>query len=287
MSERTQEETLKELKTKLREQKLLARKKPWMFYEPLQKQQMFHKDPSQIVFVLGGNRSGKTFAGGKEANDYAAIRKPGMDRPTKIIIGARDYSILAQVVWPAFTRFFEPHECPDSCIGWLDKRRRIPQDARLPNGTHVICRTFEMGPEKFASFDKVDAIWLDECPPFDVYKECRMRLIDRGGRMWITMTPWWGKSKASSPMWVFTNVIVPFDNGDLKGFNLHYWNMEDNIHISQDEVQKVKQDIISDEELDARLYGKFRLLVGNPVFDQQILLAMRRACSPPLNKVAC
>lgn len=55
------------------------------------------------------------------------------------------------------------------------------------NGSIMLFKSYDQKREAFQS-DDIDGIWNDEEPPYDIYREERMRLIDRDGEMIFTMT---------------------------------------------------------------------------------------------------
>ena len=49
-------------------------------------------------------------------------------------------------------------------------------------------KSVDQGREKFQGAS-LDYVWFDEEPPLDIYEECKMRVIDRCGEIYGTMTP--------------------------------------------------------------------------------------------------
>ena len=49
-------------------------------------------------------------------------------------------------------------------------------------------KSCDQGREKFQGAS-LDFVWFDEEPPQDIYEECRMRVLDRAGDIFGTMTP--------------------------------------------------------------------------------------------------
>ncbi len=65
----------------------------------------------------------------------------------------------------------------------------------------VAFKSCDQGREKFQGAS-LDFVWFDEEPPKDVYDECRMRVIDRVGDIWGTMTPLKGLT------WVYDEIYL-------------------------------------------------------------------------------
>lgn len=57
----------------------------------------------------------------------------------------------------------------------------------------VTLKSYEQGRKKFQGTE-IDAIWLDEEPPLDVYSECVTRTMTTGGIVYVTFTPLEGMS---------------------------------------------------------------------------------------------
>lgn len=73
-------------------------------------------------------------------------------------------------------------------------------------------KSCEASREKFQGAD-LDFVWFDEEPPLDIYEECRMRLLDRAGECFATMTPLKGLS------WVYDKIYLN-PNNDPQIFTL-------------------------------------------------------------------
>ena len=60
-------------------------------------------------------------------------------------------------------------------------------------------KSCDQGREKFQG-TSLDFVWFDEEPPLDIYLECRMRVLDKKGDIFGTMTPLKGLS------WVYNYI---------------------------------------------------------------------------------
>lgn len=107
----------------------------------------------------------------------------------------------------------------------------------------------------------MDFVWFDEEPDEDVYRECVMRVLDREGDVWCTMTPLKGLT------WVYED-IYNSTNPDV-WFTVMDWS--DNPYLNPAETEKLAQ-MMSKEELETRKSGKFRASSGlvYPEFDPEV-----------------
>ncbi|MDR1917383.1 MAG: terminase family protein [Christensenellaceae bacterium] len=106
-------------------------------------------------------------------------------------------------------------------------------------------RNCEQGRERFAGVS-LDFIWFDEEPPKDIYDECLLRLLDRGGKHFATMTPLKGRS------WVYDR-IYNNPNPDIAIFTMSW---ADNPYLNENEIKKMES-TLSPDVLPTRKYGRF------------------------------
>jgi phage terminase large subunit-like protein len=114
--------------------------------------------------------------------------------------------------------------------------------------------SYEQDLEKFAGTSR-DFVHYDEEPPKDIYIECQMRLIDRKGSSWITMTPVEGMT------WVFDDIYEKAVVEDHPRIGVVEIATEENPYLDQEEVDSVMADLDEDERK-ARSEGKFVQLGG-------------------------
>ena len=108
-------------------------------------------------------------------------------------------------------------------------------------------KSCDQGREKFQG-TSLDFVWFDEEPPKDIYQECKMRLLDRCGEMFGTMTPLKGLT------WVYDEIYLNCYNNSEVWYSQISW--EDNPFLSPREIQQI-QSSLSTEELESRKYGRF------------------------------
>jgi len=225
-------------------------------YKPTVKQEAFHKSLCRSRWVFGGNRSGKSECGAAEAVWLARGCHPY--RPNKPDADVWVVSLSAQVQRDVAQRkilkYISKNWIADAVMA-AGSRDRMDSGVidfisikNVSGGTSRIgFRNCEQGREKFQGVS-LDAVWFDEEPPREIYEECRMRVMDRKGGLWCTMTPLKGRT------WVYDEIYL----NDKNDPGLYAVEMEwaDNPHLDRGEVESLTR-IMGAEELESRRYGKF------------------------------
>ncbi|MEG1500315.1 MAG: terminase family protein, partial [Clostridia bacterium] len=108
-------------------------------------------------------------------------------------------------------------------------------------------KSCDQGREKFQG-TSLDFVWFDEEPPYDIYCECKMRVLDRCGMIFGTMTPLKGLS------WVYGEIYL----NDKNQPDIWHEHMEwaDNPYLDKSEIANLTASL-SSEELESRRFGKF------------------------------
>ena len=108
-------------------------------------------------------------------------------------------------------------------------------------------KSCDQGREKFQGAS-LDFVWFDEEPPKDVYDECRMRVLDRVGEIWGTMTPLKGLT------WVYDEIYL--NSKDDKEVWHEHIEWADNPFLDEGEVAALSANM-DELTLSSRRYGKF------------------------------
>ncbi len=235
------------------------------------KQMAFHKCLKNNRWVFGGNRSGKTECGAVETVWLARGIHPY--RANKDDISCWVVSLSQQV---------QRDVAQQKILHYLDKNwikevRMLEGRQDNPSGgvidyiiidnifggqSKIAFKSCEAGREKFQGAS-LDFVWFDEEPPFDIYQECRMRVLDRCGHLFGTMTPLKGQT------WVYDEIYLNCHNSDQVWYEFMEW--ADNPYLDGATVTNMSQSM-SEDELDSRRYGHFRansgLIYGE--FDAQV-----------------
>ena len=220
------------------------------------KQMAFHKCLKRNRWVFGGNRSGKTECG--------AVETVWLARGIHPYRSNRD-SVSCWVV--SLSQQVQRDVAQQKVLHYLDKSwideivmssgsKSSPEygviDYIVINNvfggkSKIAFKSCEAGREKFQGAS-LDFVWFDEEPPQDIYEECRMRILDREGHVFGTMTPLKGLT------WVYDEIYLNSHNSPDVWCEFMEWS--DNPYLSQKEVQQMSESL-SDEMLESRRYGRF------------------------------
>ena len=235
------------------------------------KQVLFHKCPKRNKWVFGGNRSGKSQCGAVEAIWIARGNHPYLEnkKDTDGWVVSLSQQVQRDVAQSKILYYLNPDWIVD--IVMLAGRKDSPKHGVIDyiliknvfGGISKIgFKTCDQGREKFQG-TSLDWVWFDEEPPFDIYLECRMRVLDRQGKIFGTMTPLKGLT------WVYDKIYLNQSQDPEVWCEEMEW--ADNPFLSKKEIETLSITLGSDE-LESRRYGKFTahggLVYGE--FDQRV-----------------
>ena len=115
------------------------------------------------------------------------------------------------------------------------------------NISKIWFKSCEEGREKFQG-SSLDFVWFDEEPPEDIYNECKMRILDKSGEIFGTMTPLKGLT------FIYEQIYLNQSN-DPEVFCL-FMSWEDNPFLKREEIDRLSQ-TMSAEEIESRKFGRF------------------------------
>ena len=221
-----------------------------------EKQMAFHRCLKRNRWVFGGNRSGKTECGAVETVWLARGIHPFRQNRDNVncwvvslsqqvqrevaqqkVLYYLDKSWIDQIVMASGSK-----SSPE--YGVIDY---IVIHNALGGKSKIGFKSCEAGREKFQG-TSLDFVWFDEEPPQDIYEECRMRILDREGHVFGTMTPLKGLT------WVYDEIYLNAHNSPDVWCEFMEWS--DNPYLSQKEVQQMTESM-SAEMLESRRYGRF------------------------------
>lgn len=130
-------------------------------------------------------------------------------------------------------------------------------------GSSVIgFKSCDQGREKFQG-TSLDFVWFDEEPPKDIYEECRMRVLDRKGDIFGTMTPLKGLT------FLYNEIYLNRYNDPEVWYEFMEWS--DNPYLDEGEVQELGGRM-DERALQSRRYGRFGAGEGlvYPEFDEKV-----------------
>jgi phage terminase large subunit-like protein len=222
----------------------------WL-YEPQEQQIPFHKSDKRVRWIFGGNRSGKSIASHVEVMQLALGIHPyrKMVVPNHGWVVSVDFQTSTDVSEFIMLQYLPKSKIKHTSAGNpIDGNRVIT----LTNGSTIGFKSADSGATKFQGTSR-HWILYDEEPPYDVYNECNMRLIDTNGLTICAETPTLGMS------WTFDEIV------EMEGVNpnieVFHFSMLKNPHLKKEAVQEAIAKM-SDEEKEMRIEGKHIQLSG-------------------------
>ncbi len=236
-----------------------------------QKQLAFHKCQKKNRWVFGGNRSGKTECGAVEVVYMARGIHPYRQNRKDVFgwVVSLSQQVQRDVAQAKILSYLNPRWIEDVTMSSGKKdslKYGVIDQIRIKNvfgGTSVIgFKSCDQGREKFQG-SSLDFVWFDEEPPKDIYDECRMRVIDKRGDIFGTMTPLKGLT------FVYDEIYL--NSGNSKEVWYEFMEWADNPYLNSEEVDALTYSLSSDQ-LESRRYGKFKSSSGlvYPEFDENI-----------------
>lgn len=236
-----------------------------------QKQLEFHKCTKRNRWVFGGNRSGKTECGAVESIwiclGIHPFRKNRKNANGWVV--SLSQQVQRDVAQKKILNYLDSNAIVD--IIMLSGKKSSPENGIIDQiilknkfGGHSVLgfKSCDQGREKFQGAS-LDFVWFDEEPPQDIYQECLMRVIDRRGDIFGTMTPLKGLT------WVYDEIYLK--DGIDPNIWCEFMQWEDNPYLNQEEIDMLTSSLSADQ-LESRKYGRFQSSSGlvYPEFDVNI-----------------
>ena len=221
-----------------------------------QKQVEFHKCDKKNRWVFGGNRTGKTECGAVESIWLCRGEHPfkKMEKACDGWVVSLSRQVQRDVAQSKILSYLKPEWIQDVVMseGRKDSLSGGIIDYILIKNvfggvSKLGFKSCDQGREKFQG-TSLDFVWFDEEPPYDIYIECKMRVIDRCGQIFGTMTPLKGLT------WVYDEIYVNEKSDPDIWHTFMTW--QDNPFLASEEIQKLYE-CMSKDELESRCYGKF------------------------------
>jgi len=237
-----------------------------------EKQLAFHKCTKRNRWVFGGNRSGKTECGAVESVYMARGIHPYRENRKDVCgwVVSLSQQVQRDVAQKKILHYLRRDWIED--IVMLSGRKDAPENGiidfiRVKNvlgGSSVIgFKSCDQGREKFQGAS-LDFVWFDEEPPEDIYAECRMRVIDRRGDVFGTMTPLKGLT------FVYNEIFLNRRNDPEVWYEFMEW--EDNPYLDKGEIAALALSM-DERTLQSRRYGRFASAAAGlvyPEFDENV-----------------
>ena len=236
------------------------------------KQILFHKCKKRNRWVFGGNRSGKTECGAVECIWMLRGNHPYRNKGRGDVFGwavSLSQQVQRDVAQAKILSYLPKSWIAD--ITMLSGRKDSPASGvidqiKIKNVSGGIStlgfKSCDQGREKFQG-SSLDFVWFDEEPPRDIYEECLMRVMDRRGDIFGTMTPLKGRT------FIYDEIYLNRRKNPEVWHEFMTW--EDNPYLSKKEA-KLLENALDTTSLDARKYGKFSEGAGlvYPEFDESV-----------------
>ena len=175
-----------------------------------EKQLAFHRCQKRNRWVFGGNRSGKTECGAVEAVWLARGIHPYRENRNNVFgwVVSVSYEVQRDVAQSKILHYLNPEWIEDVIMH--SGTKGSPSTGIID--TIVVRNVFgglskigfksaDQGREKFQGAS-LDFVWFDEEPPREIYEECKMRVLDKKGDLFGTMTPLKGLT------WVYEEIYL-------------------------------------------------------------------------------
>lgn len=236
-----------------------------------EKQMNFHKCQSKNRWVFGGNRSGKTECGAVECVWLALGIHPFKQNRRDVCgwVVSLSQQVQRDVAQLKILKYLPSRNIED--IVMLTGKKASPEYGiidyivvrnSLGGVSRIGFKSCDQGREKFQG-TSLDFVWFDEEPPKDIYDECRMRVFDRSGYIFGTMTPLKGLS------WVYDEIELNTNQNPEIWCEHIEWL--DNPFLDAQEVRKMLS-ITPAGEQESRRFGRFSAAEGlvYPEFDPDV-----------------
>ncbi len=215
-------------------------------------QQRFIRSSTQGRLILVGNQEGKTEIGAFEASSYALGEHPHKH----IRIPNIGWVITAKPLKEGVEKELLPKIT--GLVGSEDIRaiknnsQGIPYKILWRSGSTTFMLSAEQDDKVFEG-STIDWCWFDEPMRRSIYIAVRRGLMKAGGHWWWSMTP------LDEP-WIYDELYDKALKGS-KEIEIFEGNPGENVHVPAEERQRFKESL-TEEEIETRIYGKFRHLSG-------------------------
>ena len=235
------------------------------------KQLAFHQCLKRNRWVFGGNRSGKTECGAAECVYLARGIHPYRENRREVCgwVVSLSQQVQRDVAQKKILHYLRRDWIEE--IVMLSGRKDSPQSGiidfiRVKNalgGSSVIgFKSCDQGREKFQGAS-LDFVWFDEEPPQEIYVECRMRVMDRKGDIFGTMTPLKGLT------FIYNDIFLNRANDPEIWYEFMEWS--DNPYLDSGEIALL-EGCMDERALQSRKYGRFGASEGlvYPEFEESV-----------------
>mgnify|MGYP001578047275 CR=1 FL=1 len=241
---------------------------------PYNDQLGFLTSTAQVRLLGGGNRTGKTETGVKDAIDVAIGKHPVRTRqhppPVKLRYCGTTFEDGVSIILNKFRqmtprRFLLGHSWESA---WSEGKKTLTfaLDGRKHTRGSVI--RFKSATQALNTYggEDLDGCYMDEHFQQAYYIENMARLVDRGGYMVMTMTPEAGLS------WEEGEILLRAQQGD-PNYSVWFFDTRLNPHISKEGLEQLIRSLEGNPQLfKAKIRGLFVALEGlvYPMFNEDV-----------------
>lgn len=253
----------------IRKLEVTRQRNPLAFYEPHPKQQAFHSFTAQTKCFFGGNQSGKTTGGLFDCTIQAIDRKflpphlltyKKFEGPFLCRIMAESYPVLETTLIPKLQEIVPL----DQLAGgkWKAAYEKDLRVLHFANGSKFFFQTYQTDVAAMGGAS-LHRVMFDEEPPLQVFNECRLRVMAKGGDLLFTMTPIakGGMTWTRNFLWMRKGKEVQHDVFRGDDIDVVVVDMDDNPTLTERNKELALVGY-SKEEKEARKSGKFVAIHG-------------------------
>lgn len=220
------------------------------------KQLEFHKSTKRNRWVFGGNRTGKTECGAVETIWLSLGIHPFKQnrKQTECWVVSLSTRVQKEVAQAKILKYLPKNYIQE--IIMTEGKKSAPELGVIEclvlknifgNISKIWFKSCEEGREKFQGAS-LDFVWFDEEPPEEIYNECKMRVLDKSGEIFGTMTPLKGFT------YIYNEIYLNNSNDPEVYFEFMSW--EDNPFLNKKELERLSKTMPA-SEIESRKYGRF------------------------------
>lgn len=232
-----------------------------------QKQLDFHKSQKRNRWVFGGNRTGKTECGAVETIWISLGIHPYRKNKEKTEgwVVSLSNRVQKEVAQSKILKYLPRNSILEIIMN--EGKKNFPENGIIEcivvknafgNTSKIWFKSCEEGREKFQG-TSLDFVWFDEEPPEEIYTECKMRVLDKKGDIFGTMTPLKGLT------YIYDEIYINEKNDPEIYYEFISW--EDNPFLDKDEIERLSS-TLSGDELENRKYGRFSFINSGLVYPE-------------------
>lgn len=229
-----------------------------LVYKPHEQQIEVHRKRRPIHLVIGGNRSGKSWAAVAEAIYTCEGRGKWAPVPTPPVVVwyvMPSLTMFRRTILPIFNKL-----CPQKDIRHFSKRDGV---VYFTNGSELHFLSADMKQRRLQGAS-VDLVIMDETPIEEVFQELQARVLDRRGRIMVVFAPVEEESgKRMRIQWIYDQLYHPWVAGDRIDVDVTLMPVADRDgnplvpHFTREDIARMERQWPDPSVRAARMYGEF------------------------------